>query len=447
MRGGKKTRKSRVQCAAALVAAACWAWMPSASFAEGLGHRQQYYVPCPCPQAATAPATPATPAVPPGQAQPGQTQPGQAQPGQTQPGQAQPGQAQPGQAQQPQQPAQPQQPTPDYFNQPQAQTLAQTSAAPNMIGDFFGGGGAMQASAYDPHTSQSVYYQVPDPSKGGSVGRLKIAENTSPLPQDRLLFNYSFFSGTSIGADVSRFTFGAEKTFWDGMASIEIKAPMAQTLSSNIPDPSAPDFSHSEFGNLMITPKVILLDRDTWKLTGGVSLTLPTADDTRWGDLTIENESVFLSPFFGLVWTPNDRFFAQAILQYDVDLTGSPITGAGPDYTQLNGTTWQWLDVGAGVWVIDNTGYSNRLQKMAVVGEFHWNQSLNDRDWIGEPVTNVSIVDLTIGAHFLMRNNTTVTAGYAFPIGNSSDQQFNGEFRLMVNKFFGQTARPETGAF
>ena len=66
---------------------------------------------------------------------------------------------------------------------------------------------------------------------------MKIAENTSPMPRDRLIFDYGYFDNVPLapgGVNVNRLTLGFEKTFLDGMMSFELKAPMASTVDSTV---------------------------------------------------------------------------------------------------------------------------------------------------------------------------------------------------------------------
>jgi len=106
---------------------------------------------------------------------------------------------------------------------------------PNMIGDFFGSGvGSFMESSHGHYYS---YGTVPNPGAGGVVGRTKIAENTSPIPQDRCLFNYSYFDNVPLypgGVNVQRITPGIEKTCLGGMMSVEMKVPMAVTLDTTV---------------------------------------------------------------------------------------------------------------------------------------------------------------------------------------------------------------------
>ena len=76
-----------------------------------------------------------------------------------------------------------------------------------------------------------VVLGLPNPGGGGAVGLTKIADDNSPLPRDRVIFDYDFFGGVPLGTggvDVHRFSPGIEKTFFDGLASIEFVFPLPQ---------------------------------------------------------------------------------------------------------------------------------------------------------------------------------------------------------------------------
>ena len=96
-----------------------------------------------------------------------------------------------------------------------------------------------------------------------SVTNASVAENNSPIPADRLYFRYNFFqNGQSVtgisGAttpflvngvpsaggtlqsvpqlknyNVHAYTFGGEKTFFDGLLSAELRVPVLNTLATD----------------------------------------------------------------------------------------------------------------------------------------------------------------------------------------------------------------------
>ncbi len=357
---------------------------------------------------------------------------------------------------------------------------APQSAAPYMIGDLFGYGSTRLAMVFRfPDVNRPFIFsqEIPNPGGGGVVGKMKIAEDTSPMPRDRLIFDYSYFDNVPLypgGVDVNRFTLGFEKTFFDGLTSFELKAPMAVTLDSDIFLGGPNDLWDGEFGNMGLTFKGLLIRRRTLAISGGMSVWVPTADPTRVklplitpqrqivGGIPlveIENESVHLGPFFGLLWTPNDRFFAQAFLQYDVDANGNPVfinTGDGlVESGRLNDVAFQYLDVGIGRWMYRSRDPWARLQGVAWTAELHWNRSLQDPDLVlsegfepdgtlrsiavGSVLNNVDQVNGVLGLHAEL-GTTLITLGCAAPMGGS-DQEFDFEVRLMINRHFGPQTR------
>jgi hypothetical protein len=313
-------------------------------------------------------------------------------------------------------------------------------------------------------TTFGVQYDVllPSPSAGGVVGRTKIAENTSPIPRDRLLFSYSYFDGVPLlpgGVNVNRFTPGFEKTFFDGRTSLELKVPMASTLDSTIVEGGVTNTSHNELGNMAITFKALLLERETIALSGGLMVVAPTADDTLLvlpdGTplIAVRNRAIHLAPFIGALWTPNDRFFANGFLQWDVGANGNPVwindqQGSGlTEIGDFNDATFQYLDLGIGSWLYRSNQRHRRITGLAWTAELHWNKSLQSSDVVtadgfrvADRSDNFDVFNLTVGAH-LELHKTTVTVGYCAPLGGGLDREFNGELRLLLNRRFGPESR------
>jgi hypothetical protein len=115
---------------------------------------------------------------------------------------------------------------------------APLSASPNAVGDFFG-----ISHPFFVQTLGFGDFYVPDPS-ASVVGRIKASENNSPIPQDRLFLDYTFYDDVPFlgqGIGVSRFVPGFERVFLDGVMSVELRMPFAQTLSNSIPIGATPD--------------------------------------------------------------------------------------------------------------------------------------------------------------------------------------------------------------
>ena len=302
---------------------------------------------------------------------------------------------------------------------------------------------------------------IPNPGSGGVVGRTKIGEDTSPIPQDRILFDYSFFDEVPLapgGVNVHRFTPGFEKTFLDGMMSFEMKIPVAVTMDSTIDQDGGTDLSHGEFGDLAVTIKVLLMQWEHLALSGGLMVTVPTARDTNvvLADGTplvnIANHSTHLAPFLGFLWTPNDKFFMQGFYQVDVEAGGCPVSvnldGTGlQEIGTLHDTTYQYIDLGMGSWLYRGHERFRRLTGWAWTAELHGTDSFGptspvvaDNWQIGDS-NSFDSWDVTFGTHLEFRDRSVLTLAYVDPLGGH-DRQFNGEFRLMFNYFFGASRNP-----
>lgn len=305
---------------------------------------------------------------------------------------------------------------------------------------------------------------VPSPAQGGAIGRLKIAENTSPMPRDRVFFNYSYFQNvplTETGINVNRFTPGFEKTFNEGTSSVEFRAPFATTLNSNVSTTGVSDGDQLEFGDISLALKSLVYRDDDWAFSGGMQIALPTADavNVNLADGTtiirIKNQTVHLMPFVGALFTPNDRLFAQGFLQFDVAANGNDVL-ANLDMTKLQrvgsvqDSTYTYLDLSVGYWAyLADDMEEARLTGVAPMFELHYNQSLQSGDIVRAPGnfqlgtfgSNFSVVNAVIGSTFQFGPASALTVGYAVPLGSGTDRQFDGEFRVFFNKRFGPQTR------
>ena len=178
------------------------------------------------------------------------------------------------------------------------------------------------------------------PTPAAGVGRFKMADDTSPLPQDRVILDYSYYSGLSYGAGavavpatnvrlgVNEFEPGFEKTFFNGAASFELRAPMS---SINV--------IGSQFGNLGMALKGLVLSQDDLDVSAGMSMNVPTGPGVNY-QLT------------GLV-PPAPVIFAQGLSPLRTSpftcfpswgLFGGPPISSSPRDT----SRWMWTPAGTG---------------------------------------------------------------------------------------------------
>ena len=306
---------------------------------------------------------------------------------------------------------------------------------------------------------------------GDNVGRIKLAENTSPIPRDRVYVNYSYFDSASItprGASVNRVTPGFEKTFLDGNASFEFRAPFATTLDSTIFSGGTTNTNSAEFGNLSMYLKTLLWSNDSFGVSAGCGVSAPTSNDFRVRDaatrniiLAVDNESPHVLPFVGAIYAPDERLFAQSLLQFDFDTIGNPVSLSSYDQGLPTGdlsrigraqdASYMFLGGNVGYWIYQGTTPSLPFTGLSPFAEVYYNQSLSRGDRIQGDVSgaqfdsgrpgSLQLVNGVVGMNATMHFGGMLTVAYATPLGGGKDQQYDGEIRVLYNVFFGPQNR------
>lgn len=310
---------------------------------------------------------------------------------------------------------------------------------------------------------------------GLNVGFVKMVENSSPIPRDRVYFNYSYFHNANISAeraDVNRFVPGFEKTFFDNWTSIEVRTPFAGTLSNMQAVEGGAcggvtEYRDVEFGNMSVIFKTFLWQADTWAITGGVQTMVPTAANStiigtnQFGQtleqIFVANESVHVMPFLGSVWAPNERAFSQILLQIDRDVNGNPAYVNNLQQVGVSGRqlvyagrvfypTFMYLSFSTGYWIYKND--RARFTGFSPIMELHVNQAFEDfppvvyDTWVlGQNPGVISVTNALIGCNFEWGKRSTLTFAYCTPLSAGLDRYFDGEFRALYNLRFGRQNR------
>ena len=331
------------------------------------------------------------------------------------------------------------------------------SAAPDMIGDFFGGGYRMRMlsarQVYDPDYGQTDFEHGATIPIAAGDRRFKIADNNRPIPTDRFFVNYNHFSNAVIrsdgpGADVDRAVFGLEKTFRDGLWSFEFRIPFASGLDADQARFDGDNLA-TEFGNVAFALKRLVYGSPTLAAAVGLGMVIPTAEDATlsWTPadapiVIIENEALYLQPFFGVLWTPNERVFTQLFAQLDFDTNGNTVRvprwqGQGGTPGVIQDQSLLYLDYSFGYWLFRDPCSCRCLTGLAPMLELHYTTTLQDSDTIypglyqTDVVTNFynrqDVLNLTAGLCLELRGTSYLRVSAVAPLKDDGDRVFDGE--------------------
>jgi hypothetical protein len=212
-------------------------------------------------------------------------------------------------------------------------------------------------------------------------GAFKIQENESPRPMDRVYFNYNFYSNVDLGSkkvDVQRETFGFEKTFLDGNASLGIRVPFFQSLDSK-----------DDIGDITLIGKYAFFnDRATGNvISGGVAVTPPTGNFSMGFDFT-KNQNIHsttVQPFLGGQWMIASGVFVQGFSSLAIP-------------TDDRDATFWFNSIALGYYMYQGGGANQPITAVVPTIELHANSPANHQD-DGAPVKLDTIVNLTGGVH------------------------------------------------
>jgi hypothetical protein len=306
---------------------------------------------------------------------------------------------------------------------------------------------------------------LPNPSGGGLVGRTKVSTDNSPIPRDRIIADYDFVSRSPIvpgGIDFNRFSFGFEKTFFDGVASFEVRMPFASTANGTT-DGMTTEGSIAQLGNVALNLKALLAGGEVYSLATGVGLSLPTASDTRLQSggadaIRIVNQALVCTPYVALGFTPSDRVFGQFWAGFAFDANGNPVrvntgSGLGP-IGKLNDPLALQFDGQLGFWLIHPASRQGRvLTGLAPFAELHFNNTVTKTDSvqsgslvIADNQGNYNISTVTTGVVAQVADNVNLSVGVSAPLGSNNNRFGDYQLGVRFNWFFGATADARTRA-
>ena len=337
----------------------------------------------------------------------------------------------------------------------------------NMFGDQFARRGGLGVSNPGINSSSVLFtafgagqeYVIINPGGGGVVGRTKLSDDNSPLPRDRILFGYDYFQNvplTPTGTHVARYSPGFEKTFFDGLTSLELRAPFASSIDNDLQ--IGQSSRQTQFGNMSLTGKALLLAGENGGIASGMQMGLPTANNTTLSlpggqpFLRIVNQSITLAPYLAIYTTPTPRLFTQFWASTVFDTTGNridtsdsggPPTASGRVFSQ----SMLSLDGQIGYRLYRNP--QGFLQAFTPFGELHWNSTLGTPETVTTPDgfifgyqdPHFNELNATFGANAIWSNGLLTSAGVSLPLRSGDDRTFDYQLGIRLSYFYGPQAR------
>lgn len=331
----------------------------------------------------------------------------------------------------------------ELIGEPPTPTEAVRGPNPNMMGDQMGqfafrsvllsSTGTVVVTIPARQPPQQVVLQFPTTVQRNvrvpisQRGGIKIAENESPAPQDRVFFTYNYYNGvrgpndgsttpTTVNQtffvagvpftvpvsvpglapprlDVHRETFGFEKTFLDGDASVGLRVPFFQQYGGD------GSFSEEDLGDMTIILKYApLWDRELNNVISlGLAITVPTGPDIQTASGTIH--PTLLQPYLGWMFT-GEALFVQGFTSVVVP-------------TDSRDVTLLFNDIGVGLLLLQ--GGEGLISSVVPMLEAHVTTPMDHRSQ-SDSIRGIDLVVLTAGVHLGLGTRSALTLGVATPI-------------------------------
>jgi hypothetical protein len=294
-------------------------------------------------------------------------------------------------------------------------------------------------------------HHLPKPPSPRAVSSLapstrgfKIADNQSPMPQDRVYFTFNYFNNLNAALNrkfespvdqlrAYRYIFGLEKTFDEGRGSIGIQLPLdnlwgRSTVTGHFVKPGG---SSTALDNLTVFAKYILkINPQTGSLiSAGLAVTPRDGPDTFAGaHYLVGVNDTTVQPFIGYLWR-RDRFYLHGFVALDVP-------------TSMRDVTMVYNDVGIGYFVYRNFREGAWLKALVPTFEVHVNDPLTHGDFNNQldPTGTPDVVNLTYGINAMIGRDAVFTFGFVTPV--TGPRPFDYEVLALFNWRFGRSRGP-----
>jgi hypothetical protein len=270
---------------------------------------------------------------------------------------------------------------------------------------------------------------------------VKVSENQSPRPQDRIYYTFNFFDGVNDAVNtrfdsvvnnmrVYRNIWGFEKTFFDEQGSIGLRLPLNTLTADQTVPRSVGNFGGTDtaLGNLEIIGKYILLEDEESDslLSTGLVIAPPTGPANFAGANYFQSfNSTTFQLFLGYIWTWGD-FYLHGFSALEVP-------------TDDRDVTLFFNDIGLGYFLRrDGPEDPDRFVSLiAPTFEVHVNNPLNHRGAFDpfDPAATPDIVNLTYALNVGFFRSSLLSVAFVTPV--TGPQPFDFEFMALLNIYFG----------
>ena len=230
-------------------------------------------------------------------------------------------------------------------------------------------------------------------------GPFKVTENESPRPRTRAYFSYYFYDqvfrdhggANTPRVQVHQEVFGYEQSFLDDRASVGIRLPYNQLVSTGF-------YNQTSLADVTITTKFTLYDEGNLFVSGGLLVTPPTAGRPFASTITGQRiGGTLVQPYLGYIYR-NEDWYAQGFSSITVPTDSRDVTLLAND-----------LQLG----YIAYTAPGAFLSSLVPTVELHVNTPLDHRGPRVEPVGFTDQVTVLGGLQTVFRDK----AGFGFSVG------------------------------
>jgi hypothetical protein len=270
--------------------------------------------------------------------------------------------------------------------------------------------------------------------------------------------NFIFFSGQNDAA-LDHYTWGVEKTFFDGLMSLDLRVPFQGRVTTNYGNFFMKQ--QDNMGDVYLATKVLLCGRENSALCGGAGMSFPSGSDivgfVNNTSFEIKRRSFHLTPYLGYMASPCDRLYFTIWGQLDFDCSGNKyVTNSFFNPSQQTGvvqdTAAAYLSATIAWNLFENRGCW--LRTLGGICEFHYSTTIGNEDVffapgtfsdlrfgsfdidgvVTNPAGNLSLVNLTTGLQYELACGLNGRVAAVVPLTEGREARF--PFELVVQTDF-----------